>query len=99
MDDEGDNDSVDSNDAVMPAAISQTQLVPDAFKATEKAFHVSQITEPIPMDDRGNAILSIVNELISSDASLTNAGGEFLHQKCIIRFAVKIGLHSLRDRK
>lgn len=79
--------------------ISDTQETPEVFKATDKAFHVNEITEPIPKDDRGNAILSIVNELISNDGNVLNASGEYLYHKCLIRFAVKVGIDALRDRK
>ena len=98
--DENSNDSTDAAVATKKApldAMMMPQETPDAYKATDKAFRLLDITEAIPRDDRANAILSIINEIISNDGSVLNAAGEFLYHKCLIRFAVKIGLDSLRE--
>ncbi|OQV18470.1 Symplekin [Hypsibius exemplaris] len=94
--DDDDGHSNDSADA--KKLMEEMHETPDAYKATDKAFRLLDITEPIPRDDRGNAILSIVNEIISNDGNVLSASGEYLYHKCLIRFAVKIGLDSLRER-
>ncbi|XP_055354326.1 symplekin-like [Paramacrobiotus metropolitanus] len=95
--DSGDEAAEGDTAGSVPEAVASGP-VPEEFKATEKAFKLEEMTEAIPPDDRSNAILSIVNELIGSEPNVLNASAESLFHKCLVHFAVRVGLEALRER-